>query len=881
MKVGLAQCVNKGMQRDHSMDKASQEFAYENKNIRITTTGNESFLSVTNEKSTIPIERAKRKFNSLHINSEGWLYFDYPVESNVKMTITSDEVINIDATGVIHRKQYNIVVKKGEKSPTNIGFGLEEEDLKLMGYKIDPLCKKDEFYYYLDFNEYPDSSLLDSEDLNFKGVVLGSTTIGDYVILFTKGDKDYIYRVVIEGNTYKYICLYSGNLNFNVNNPIECITSYEADNIQKVYWVDGINQPRVINICNTYDASYSFDFTPSIPDGLDIKIEKEYNGSGNFPTGVIQYFITFYNKFESETCAAYESPLYYISPRDRGGNVNELQTCNFKIIIDCTSKDFEYARVYSLIRTSLNSTPQAYIVEDVKLRDSNTTVISDTNMLNTPIAPTDIMFLGGNTIIASTIEQKDNTLFLGNISEVTTDITSAIKQIKNKGTLSFGSKFVPTKLSSNEYYRYNPNLDLSSRDIKTFKYLEWYKIGIQFQLQSGEWSSTVELGDVQNDVRPNNISENDSYSDVNDSDEGIWLPALKFIPSSDLLNALKGNPNIKNWRLVMAEHSLETRTIKSQGLVIPTIFNLQERADETCYSSPLWTLNTALYGEHLGSIDLDEGGSDTEGSAQYGFEMYPFFHMPTAFYREKEGKYFKLNSVIENTSKEDYSSAEAYLVSVQPIIIVDRYTNYIPPWGFDILDDFICKIKVGIKNINSDTVSYSEVQIYKYTAPAMNRRSCLKDLSNKVKKVVWLDIWDTSLGSVKVSDLRNISKNDTIFKDGEIPSGDSLRDDYGVTSTNDKTITLSSYLRDVVYTKDTETLKNYGNQYFLDANICNFLSHSLDGIGKVIMDENGNGIQDDDDLELVYDITEVDNEICIIEIFHSLSADIVVKITKV
>ena len=47
------------------------------------------------------------------------------------------------------------------------------------------------------------------------------------------------------------------------------------------------------------------------------------------------------------------------------------------------------------------------------------------------------------------------------------------------------------------------------------------------------------------------------------------------------------------------------------------------------------------------------------------------------------------------------------------------------------------------------------------------------------------------------------------------------------------------------------------------------------------MDENGNGIQDDGDLELVYDITEVDNEICIIEIFHSLSADIVVKITKV
>ena len=53
MQFDIAQCVNKGMQRDYSMDKASQEFAYENKNIRITSTGNESFLRVTNERSTI------------------------------------------------------------------------------------------------------------------------------------------------------------------------------------------------------------------------------------------------------------------------------------------------------------------------------------------------------------------------------------------------------------------------------------------------------------------------------------------------------------------------------------------------------------------------------------------------------------------------------------------------------------------------------------------------------------------------------------------------------------------------------------------------------------------------------------------------------------
>ena len=839
MKVGLTQCVNKGMQRDASIDKASQEFAYENKNIRITTTGDNSFLSVTNEKSTIKIPV------KLELDDSNVIYYDLVIQRSGTMfdgigNITSAKMVLTKAlTKDIHfilnikssmtdMAGYNVTARgfSGQSEIDLMNYIPNEYVSSVLALRIWKADNSADYPVWIDHEVAPTRTDL--------GTVLGSTTIDNKIVLFTKlsEDEDAIIVGEIQDGVLDCKCLFVGDLNFSVDNPIECIASYEADDVQKVYWVDGINQPRVVNICKTYNYSTAFDFAPSIPEGISVNIEKEYNGSGNFPTGVIQYFITFYNKFESETCAAYESPLYYISPRDRGGNVNELQTCNFKITIDCASKGFEYARVYSLIRTSLNSTPQAYIVEDVKLRDNGTTVVSDTNMLNTPIAPTDIMFLGGNTIIASTIEQKDNTLFLGNISEVTTDITSAIKQIENKGTLSFGSKFVPTKLSTNEYYKYSPNLDLSSRDIKTFKYLEWYKIGIQFQLQSGEWSSTVELGDVQNDVRPNSISENNSYSDVDSSDEGIWLPALKFIPSSDLLNILKENPSIKNWRLVMAEHSPETRTIKSQGLVIPTIFNLQERADDTCYSSPLWTLNTALYGEHLGSIDLDAGGSNTDGSAQYSFEMYPFFHMPTAFYREKEGKYFKLNSAIKDTSKEEYSSTEAYLVSVQPIVIVDRYTKYIPPWGFDIVDDFICKIKVGIKNINSDTVSYSEVQIYKYTAPAMNRRSSLKKLSSEVKKIVWLDIWDTSLGSIKVSDLRNVNKNETIFKDGEIPSGDSLRDDYGVSSTNDKTITLSSYLRDVVYTKDIEALKNYGNQYFLDANICNFLSPNIESINK-------------------------------------------------
>jgi hypothetical protein len=50
MEQKIAQLINKGMQQDYSISKASNEFAFKNHNIRITTRGENSLLTVTNEK---------------------------------------------------------------------------------------------------------------------------------------------------------------------------------------------------------------------------------------------------------------------------------------------------------------------------------------------------------------------------------------------------------------------------------------------------------------------------------------------------------------------------------------------------------------------------------------------------------------------------------------------------------------------------------------------------------------------------------------------------------------------------------------------------------------------------------------------------------------
>ena len=131
-----------------------------------------------------------------------------------------------------------------------------------------------------------------------KGKVLGYCVLNNYLVTFStdtlySGDiVDYITRVYKTNDVWFRDILYSshsfvqnegggqvlkevsGRLNFG--DTIQTLGIYENENIQKVYWVDGVNQPRVINITKDYlenktvkeiSANYtntSFDFVPEL-----------------------------------------------------------------------------------------------------------------------------------------------------------------------------------------------------------------------------------------------------------------------------------------------------------------------------------------------------------------------------------------------------------------------------------------------------------------------------------------------------------------------------------------------------------------------------------------------------------------------------------------
>lgn len=212
------------------------------------------------------------------------------------------------------------------------------------------------------------------EGFNLIGVVLGHCIINEHIILFTKDrdtNTDYIYLLIHENDTINKVeILYSGVLNFSVDHPIETLGIYENEDVQKVYWIDGLNQTRGINIKTPEDIkgnwdNRSFDFVQllSLKEEVDIeRVESSYSG---FHSGVVQYALTYYNTYGAESNVFYVSPLQYLSKTDRGGSPEETVNNSFRIKVSNLDERFKYIRVYQITKTSIDGQPIVKRLKDI------------------------------------------------------------------------------------------------------------------------------------------------------------------------------------------------------------------------------------------------------------------------------------------------------------------------------------------------------------------------------------------------------------------------------------------------------------------------------------------------------------------------------------
>lgn len=498
MEAQVAQFLNKGMFQDTSISKSSNEFAYENYNIRITAVDSRTLLSVTNER------------------------------------MPKDSIVNI-------------------------------KDINGTSYDYIP------------------------------GTYLGHAILNKQLVLFTKDDSyDYIIVLTLNVNRFTGDIKYKGNLKFSLENPIETLPYYESEVVQKVYWVDGNNIPRVINIKSNNiqkNNDTQFDFNPEYASIPNVTITKEYKGLGLFPSGVIQYFITYYNKYGTETGIVWSSDLNYLDYPNKAASPEDIVNCSFKLEINNVDTSFDSIRVYSLKRTSYNSEVVVNIVKDLDIKNNTTFTIIDTNQNQESVDHSILFFLGGKDFCASTLTQKDNTLFLGDIKLENSVIDDTLKTllydsilnkneddstIRTSTLVSFNYKTIQLG-ETDGYYTYKRQSNEGSSNFKTFKRGEIYRFAIQFQTKTGNWTSPEWVGDLECLLPPVSNIENNT----------VQLANATCSLTEDIIQAASSKYHA--YRLLIAD-TTSARQIVAQGVVCPTVFNYEERLDNTIYAESSWLM---------------------------------------------------------------------------------------------------------------------------------------------------------------------------------------------------------------------------------------------------------------------------------------------------
>jgi len=283
-------------------------------------------------------------------------------------------------------------------------------------------------------------------------VYLGSTVLREKLILLTKDtsvgitlpDKIYVLTLsdVLVGS---YIItgadlIYEQDLGFDINYPIKVVGNYENAEVQKIYWVDGLNPLKHLNIV----SSAFNDLSILSPELLNILPNHTYGSytltelsGGHLKAGRIQYSYQLYSVSGTETMFAPPSKLYNLTSSDISDGIDfegeEIETeinKSIRVTIDLdadVTSTFNRIRLVALEYETYGDVPTVRVIAELELGTNSISFIDSGNTIGEFILEEFQQIR--NEITPTTIETKNNYLFAANISQEFFDIDDLVKEI--------------------------------------------------------------------------------------------------------------------------------------------------------------------------------------------------------------------------------------------------------------------------------------------------------------------------------------------------------------------------------------------------------------------------------------------------------------------
>lgn len=259
--------------------------------------------------------------------------------------------------------------------------------------------------------------------------IIGHAVTRNGIVLFSTDSNgfDCIWKVddLLTGG-FDVTLLYCRDLQFSINNPIQALFNYENENIQKVYWVDGVNQLRYINIQHSIENGDIEELIDVNANSLNIvgdyKLSQiklnETRGGGIHTSGVIQYSYNLYKLNGSQTSLA---PISEQIQLDKGfiggGAVNEVVGTSVSMIIPNLDENYTHIKIYAIKYTSLNELPEISLIQNGRIDNYENFNFTDNGVNISTLTLAEFTFLGGNPLVPRHIQSKDNRLFAGNLKD--------------------------------------------------------------------------------------------------------------------------------------------------------------------------------------------------------------------------------------------------------------------------------------------------------------------------------------------------------------------------------------------------------------------------------------------------------------------------------
>lgn len=234
----------------------------------------------------------------------------------------------------------------------------------------------------------------------------------------------------------------------------------------------------------------------------------------------------------------------------------------------------------SLLQTTIAVTQAAKGTGGDKPEEEDTTgdfIIVDNNT-GEDYDSTSLLFKDNPANIYSTLEAKDNTLFLGNYlnTDFSLQIYNSIGSLTSIGVHDTRIS-VPLALSNSSTYAYTPNMKLNSQEKRLFKKGETYSLGLVFVRKNGVKSTVFYVGDYSPSADPSIGIEDMIYK--------MTKPQAYVTLSSTKLSQLR-NIGVIGVIPVCAQRG--SHKVICQGFLNPTISSRDRKSTENLTAQYNW-----------------------------------------------------------------------------------------------------------------------------------------------------------------------------------------------------------------------------------------------------------------------------------------------------